>query len=283
MSTLKHLDTNVRLRGFGDKDVRATAVKSLNSLSGIGFFDAEQLGEEEHSIRLRQMFEEPLPRVVYAQLSYPLVDEADRIKDIIRDHQLEYVIFDSIGFACDGPPENAEVAGSYMRVVRSLGIGSLHLAHVSKSKGKAAGEQPFGSTFWHAGARSTWFLSRTSVPDDGAAIKLRLCHRKANTGRQLPDVGFIVRFEGTKTTFNAVPTTALQAPPSTHSVYERIKTALGGGPMTTKALALEIGAKKATVTTTIKRWVDAGELVRIPSAERGGDLIALKQILRAAS
>ncbi|MGE0706166.1 MAG: hypothetical protein AB7P22_19775, partial [Vicinamibacterales bacterium] len=69
---------------------------------------------------------------------------------IAHDERLDFAIYDSVAFACDGPPEAAEVAADYFRAVRSIGIGSLHVAHVSKAEN--ADQRPFGSAFWHNGA-----------------------------------------------------------------------------------------------------------------------------------
>jgi hypothetical protein len=113
-------------------------------------------------------FPDGMPRILYARCERPLVYEVDRLRRIVRDNGIEFSVFDSVAFACDGPPEAAEVARRYFRAVRQIGGGSLHIAHVSKAEG--ADNKPFGSTFWHNGARSTWFdevtrFRRTDVAD----------------------------------------------------------------------------------------------------------------------
>ena len=80
---------------------------------------------------------------MYARCERPLVYEADRLARIVREHDISYAIFDSVAFACDGPPEAAEVAGRYFRAVRQLGIGSLQIAHISKAEN--GDKKPFGS------------------------------------------------------------------------------------------------------------------------------------------
>ena len=112
-----------------------------------------ELAGEDHRDRLERLFGADMPKVIYARCERPLVYEVDRLRRIARDEQIDFAIFDSIAFACDGPPEAAEVAGRYFRGLREIGVGSLHVAHITK--GENADKKPFGSTFWHNGARST--------------------------------------------------------------------------------------------------------------------------------
>jgi hypothetical protein len=108
----------------------------------VGLFDWELAGED-HRERLERLFGAKLPGVRYARCNRPFVHELDRLRRIVRDEALDYVIFDSVAFACDGPPEAAEVAGRYFQSLRQLGIvGSLHIAHISKADG--ADQKPFG-------------------------------------------------------------------------------------------------------------------------------------------
>lgn len=120
----------------------------------VAIFDWELAGED-HRDRLERLFWDGMPEVLYARCERPLVYEVDRLKRIVREHGIEYLFYDSVAFACDGPPESAEVAGRYLRAVRQIGPGSFHIAHVSK--GENADQKPFGSVFWHNGARCTWY------------------------------------------------------------------------------------------------------------------------------
>jgi hypothetical protein len=98
----------------------------------VGLCDWE-LGPEDHRERLERLFPDGMPLVLYLRAERPLVYETDRLRRIVREQNLDYLIYDSIGCACDGPPEAADVAGRYFRCVRQIGLGSLHVAHVSKS------------------------------------------------------------------------------------------------------------------------------------------------------
>jgi hypothetical protein len=97
-------------------------------------FDWE-LCPDDHRDRLERLFPDGMPRILYARCERPLVFETDRLRRIVRENGVQFSVFDSIAFACDGPPESAETAGRYFRSVRQIGGGSLHLAHVTKGEG----------------------------------------------------------------------------------------------------------------------------------------------------
>src|SRR5262249_45837357 len=129
----------------------------------------------------------------------PLTAEADRLCRVVQDNQLGYIVFDSIAFACDGKPEDAEVASRYFRAVREIGCGSLPIAPVTKGENNVM--TPFGSTFLHNGARSTWFIQRVEPAGDDTALRLGLYNRKANLGPLRSAVSYVVRFTADRTEF----------------------------------------------------------------------------------
>ena len=218
----------------------------------VGMFDWELAGEE-HRDRLERLFPERMPVVLYVRCSRPLVHEAERLRRIVRDEGLDYVVCDSVAFACDGPPEAAEVAARYFQALRQLGaVGSLHVAHVTKAF-DGADQKPFGSVFWHNGARSAWNVKLAeSAPGDGA-INIALHNRKANLGPLRQSVGFELRFAGDRThvrrvDLGDVPDLAAGLP-----VRQRVALALSRGPLKVALVAEETGLEENTVRTTARR------------------------------
>jgi hypothetical protein len=112
--------------------------------AAVALFDWELAGED-HRDRLERIFGPAMPRILYARCERALVHEVDRLYRIAREENIEFAIFDSIVLACAGPPESAEVAAEYFRAVRQIGVGSLHIAHISKQDG--SDQKPFGSVF----------------------------------------------------------------------------------------------------------------------------------------
>ena len=111
-----------------------------------------ELDAGDHSDRLQRLFGADAPQVMYARCVRPMTYEAERLARLVRQHKCDYIVCDSVVFACDGPPEAAESAQRYFQALRQIGVGSLNLAHTTKSDD--ADKKPFGSAFWHNGARN---------------------------------------------------------------------------------------------------------------------------------
>jgi hypothetical protein len=173
---------------FGDGDTGKSylALWIAGSLAEMGLRVVLIDWELEHRERLELLFPDGMPYIEYMRCERALVHEADRIRRIVREKQIEFGVYDSVGAACDGPPESAETAGRYFRAVRQIGVGSLHIAHITK--GENGDQKPFGSVFWHNLARCT-------------CKRLGLFNRKANLGPRRQAVGFTVTFTDDRTTF----------------------------------------------------------------------------------
>jgi hypothetical protein len=181
-----------------------------------------------------------------------LSNEVDRLRRIARDEQIDFAIFDSVAFACDGPPEAAEVAGRYFRGVREIGGGSIHVAHITK--GENSDKKPFGSTFWHNGARSTWFAKASEPSDDAPTLTLGLFNRKCNMGALGQPVGFKIEFGETRTIFSRTDVRDCPDLAESMSVRQRMSSALRRGAVEPKVLADQIGAKLETVSRTARKY-----------------------------
>src|SRR5262249_36961251 len=145
-----------------------------------------ELSEVDHWERLGRLFPGDIPPVRYLCCARSIVHEADRLRRWVRDRHLDYVVMDSVAFACAGAPESAEVAMAYFQVVRQLGpIGSFHIAYITKN-GDNSDRRPFGSAFWHNSPRATWFAKLADRDPGGRISRLGLYPRKWNIG-PLPD------------------------------------------------------------------------------------------------
>jgi len=231
----------------------------------VGLFDWELAGED-HRERLERLFPDGMPRILYARCERPLVHEIDRLRRIVREQELEYLIFDSVAFACDGPPEAAEIAGRYFRAVRQIGGGSLHIAHISK--GENADQKPFGSAFWHNGARSTWYTQLAGGDSNSETLSIGLFNRKANLGRLRAPIGFTITFTEDRTTFRRSDVADTPELAGKLSVCQRMKHLLRRGAMTTEAIAEEIEERPETVGRVLRRY--KGKLFTVIEGGRVG-------------
>jgi|SRR5262245_16822696 len=215
----------------------------------VGLFDWE-LDMVTHRQRLEALFgRTTMPSIRYIRCDRPIVYEVDRLRRIVLDEELTYGIFDSVGFACDGPPEAAESALKYFQAVRQLRIGGLHLAHVSKAD--TGDQRPFGSAFWHNSARSTWFV-KAATSDPGTRT-IGLVHRKANLGPQQSALAYTFTFTADRITVERIPATSVDELVDTLPMWQRLKDALRAGPRTLASLAEEFGAKADTIDKAVKR------------------------------
>lgn len=216
----------------------------------VALFDWELCGED-HRDRLERLFGPEMPAIAYAKCEKPLHYEQDRLRRLCRELSIDYAGYDSVAFACDGPPEAAEVAGRYFRAVRRIGPGSLHVAHVNKSD--TGDQKPFGSTFWHNGARSTWFAKRTEA-NPGAKIEIGLYNRKANLGPLLSAVGFELDFSAESTQIRRISVSRVPELASKLPIRQRITDVLRGGALSAGEIAERIDEDVESVRRTVRRW-----------------------------
>lgn len=259
------------LFGDGDSLKSFLALWVLGRLAGDGWkvalFDWE-LDASTHHVRLRRLFSDAMPDVRYVRCDRPLVQEVDRLRRIVRDEQLDFAVYDSIGFACPGPPEAAEHALGYFRAARQVGVGALHIAHVRQ--GEDNDLKPFGSAFWHNGCRSSWCAKRA---DDEAAAHIGLYHRKANLSARHPAAAFTVTFSETQTEITPTSIAAISALAEYAPLWQRMKDALTRGPLTLVDLAKELDAKVETLDRTVRR--KSGLFTRVSAFKDGITRIAL--------
>ena len=221
-----------------------------------------ELDAPDHRERFGRLFGDDMPTTLfYTRCARPLVYEVDRIKRIVRTQGIDYGIFDSIGFACHEAPETADAALSYFRAVRQIGIGSLHLAHIAKGDGSDM--KPFGSAFHFNSARAVWNLK---AAEDGVCnLQLGVFDRKPSLRARQQPFSLDVTFGTDRTTIRRgeIADVAEFAPQL--SLLQRIRSALKAGAMTREQLATALDGPKAdTLTRTLHRAIQRGQLVRFP-------------------
>jgi hypothetical protein len=220
----------------------------------IALFDWELSGED-HKVRLKRLFGAAWPQIMYARCDRPLVNELDRLRRIVREHHTDFAVYDSIGMACGGAPESAEVAGAYFRAVRRIGVGSKHITHVSKAEN--ADQYPFGSIYWHNLARSTWYVKATDETPDQTTLDIGLFNRKANLGAKTrAPLAFRITFSEDSTTFKSIQAAAVPKLAEKMSIRQRMAHALKAGAMTSEVLAQEIGAEVGSIDREARRHRD---------------------------
>lgn len=137
--------------------------------------DYENHAETEWRPRVER-FGGDMSRVVLVRPSAPIWDIAGNVAELIKELRVDFVVVDSAMYACAGADAyTPEGATKYSLAITQFRRPVLTLAH--KTKSKEDQDKPFGSVFWHNGARLTISVEREGY-DDPREIKTR----KANHG-----------------------------------------------------------------------------------------------------
>lgn len=242
---------------FGDggsfKSYLALYLAGRMALNGAKVLYADwELSGSEHRDRFDKLFgHEARPAMRYVRCERPLVHEADRLRRIVTERPIDYVICDSVAYGCQGAPEAAETAGDYFRALRQLGIGSLLIAHVSKML-EGNDQKPFGSVFWHNSARATYYIQRQD--SDGPDINVGVFPRKANLGPRMRPVGFSIRFGPERTWVHSTDVRDVPELAEKLSLTQRIAHAVRRGPQPLSKLAETLDKKEDTIRRVVDRY-----------------------------
>lgn len=245
---------------FGDggvgKSTIALWIGAKLASRGIRVLYADwEFSAEDHRERLQRLCgatDMPRDTLHYVRCAGPLVTEVARLQAHVTKAKIDYVICDSIGFAVPGRPEDAEHATGYYRAVRFLGVGSLHLAHITKSL-EHGEDKPFGSAFWSNGARSIWFLKRANDDGGAEAIDVALYHKKSNTSRRLPALGLRLDYSAESIGVSRFDVADNEELAQKLPTWQRMAAALVREAKTEEALAEELLVKASTVRSVMKR------------------------------
>ncbi len=259
---------------FGDGDTLKTytsdaiAVDLARQGHRVGVVDWEQ-SEDVHHDRVTKIDPLQADQIAYLACSRPLVYEQDRVARMRHDYQLDYLVFDSVGFACHDKPEAAESAMAYFRSVRSIGVGSFHIAHTTKGEGND--QRPFGSTFWFNSVRALWFAKRGEVGADASVIDVGFYPRKFNLGA--PQRAFACRFTfgADRTHISQIEAADVQSLAVGLSIKERIRHVLKTGAKTIRQIAEELEQKPESVKRTINRHLVGNQAATVILFARTGD------------
>lgn len=215
----------------------------------VAFLDFELEAWEQRD-RMARLVGSDMPDVVYRRCVGSLREQVDSLRRMVRDEQIGFVVIDSVGPACGGPPEDSATALGFFEGVRMLGVGALCIAHVNRSGDT---EKPFGSGFWHNSARSTWYVRKEQEVGE-SRLTVGMFNRKANLGPLSRPIGFELDFADGRTTIRRtdlanMPALALNLP-----LRQRIAHEVATGAMTIADLAERLEATPDTVGRTVRRY-----------------------------
>lgn len=210
-----------------------------------------ELSPEEHRLRLEQLFGHDMPEVEYVRCARPMVVEADRLTKIVKQKACDYLVVDSIAFACGGAPEDAQAATEYHRAVRMIGVGSLHIAHTNRSE--KADEKPFGSVFWHNQARATWHVKASDNTAGTNVLTVGLFNKKSNLGALRRPLALEIAWETNRVDVRRVDPADVADLAEKMPLWTRMKRVVRRGPQTLAEIAEELGANVESLDREVRR------------------------------
>lgn len=175
----------------------------------VGYFDWEW-DEEEHSDRLYRLGRDVT--YFYRQCSVPLAQQTRSIGRLLDQHEIDFLIVDSLGYACGGDIRDPDVVLAFFSALRVLNRTTLVIHHVPKES-----KEPYGSVYIRNSVRSAWYMLRSTLPEpDSFCVALR--HGKTNRGRFEQPIGLEFTFGEETTTItrtDSARATALLETPQT--------------------------------------------------------------------
>jgi len=155
-----------------------------------------ETSEETMKRRLQTLvrgFELPYLDIDYLHATRPLVDDIDRLQEILHERKVKFLIIDSLGAAAGAELNSPEAAQNiFLHGVRQLqDVTTLIVAHPSKAEeGK---KTVYGTVFFQAYARSVWLLEKTQQVNR-TTFDIAIRHEKANDSMLFPSMHYQFEF-----------------------------------------------------------------------------------------
>jgi hypothetical protein len=218
----------------------------------VGYLDWEW-SARRHRRRLQQLTGPDMPDLAYLRCTRPLHDERDRVRRFVRDYRLDFLIVDSVGLACGGEPEAAEVATRFANTFAGLAPAGLGIAHVTKAAADKPPDKPFGSAYWHNSARRTWY-ARLASEEGAAQAIVGMYNRKANDGPLARPLALAFGFTPERVTIRTVDLREVPELDAVRSIPSRLRELLGRrGQMPVYQIVEELDASKDAVKKALQR------------------------------
>jgi len=213
--------------------------------------------ENEFKRRLSEVergFSLPPAPILYRECELPLVEDIDHLEQMVAEHQIGFVIIDSLGIASGNANLNdAATATAFYSALRRLKVTSLIITHMSK-EAETKRATPFGSVYFTNLARSV-FEVRKHQEEEANEIAIDLVHRKNNQGPLLPHQGFKIVFEPEKTLIKRLEVETVPEFLEKMSLKARIIALLKeGGKASVTGIAEELDKTDAQVRAALNKY-----------------------------
>ena len=198
--------------------------------------------------------------ILYRTMTQGLSSDIERIREICVEHSVDLVIIDSLGSACMGEPESAEVVLRVFGAIRSLGVSALAIDHSNKEG------HLFGSVYKFNSARQV-FEAKKSQHEDAEKIVLGLFHKKANNSKLLRPLGFELSFGDANIAIERRDVKDTELEEHMRGI-DRIANALSrAGKLTVSQIAEEIDKEESHVRKELSYGKRSGKFALLPDGK----------------
>jgi hypothetical protein len=196
--------------------------------------DKDEITRRVSRIRKGMGLQKSSTSLIYKRMNKGLAADIGTVMDLVNKYRVHFVILDSLGSACMGEPESAEVVLRMFAALRSLEVTSLCVDHVNKDN------HLFGSVYKFNASRQIFEVKKAQRADEDK-LEFALYHRKANNSKLIKPMGWELSFDNENLTavLKRVDVRDTDLEQEVHMV-DRIKSLLANGAKSTKELGLEL-------------------------------------------
>ena len=191
----------------------------------------------------------------YMRLEQGLRNIVEDLRRNILAEGVTFLILDSLGSACGGEPESADVVLSMFSALRSLKITTLCIDHPNKEG------HLFGSVYKFNNARQVFECKKSQQQEEDKLI-FGMFHRKANNSKLIADMGWELSFSEDAVTMERRD--VRDTPLEEHMrVVDRIESLLRRGPLTAFDISEDLGKSESHIRKELSEWVRRGKFVSL--------------------
>lgn len=210
--------------------------------------------------------------IYYKAKGTPIFELWPKLKLMLKKHEIDVLIIDSVAYACGDELERAETATRYFNTLDKLGVTTLSIAHVSKGTAENGKNQKYaiGSIFWHNGPRNIWNLRAEEQEDDlegsGDSVVKKVClfHKKNNLGPRHRAIPLEYCYgHKNKIIINAGKFDDWRQQKKT-TIKDRVVSFLREGDLSTNELIDQIGCAKSTFSGVKDSLLEEGIIEKTP-------------------
>jgi len=200
-------------------------------------------------------FDAPMSNFIYFDSEQiPIAEQIDKIKDVVKKHEIKLVIIDSASLATGESTSDEKATVRLVSALKLLNNTILLIAHQRKNDGDRT---PIGSIQYENQSRNVWNIKGTQDEIDNTKIHIACSHTKANnTYLRRNPLGFLVEYgEQVRITSES----AMDYFEEKYSIKQRIENLLRDeGEFDLKGIVDTLGIGKSSVAKNLSEGKKKG-------------------------